>query len=61
MHATIPQSNHNNHMIISGKQTLLVWENLLSNSLPFFISKNHDDKLISTENALMTSVWLIIA
>ena len=60
MHATIPQSNHNNHMIMSGKQTLVVWENLLIPSLPFFISNNDDDKLISTENTLMTTVWLII-
>lgn len=60
MPASIPQSNHNNDMIISGKQTLLVWENLLSPSLPFFISNNDDDKLISIENTLMTTVWLII-
>ena len=60
MPASIPQSNHNNGMIISGKQTLLVWENLLSPSLPCFISNNDDDKLISTENTLMTTVWLII-
>ena len=60
MHATITHFNHNNYMFMSGKQTLLVWENLLSPSLPFFISNNDDGRLISTENTLMTTVWLVI-